>query len=202
MIPADPALATALLLALGVALAAGISDLWTGRIPNLLTYPAIVVGLALWTVTEGWSGLALALAGALVLALPFLLGFLFGGSGGGDVKIMAALGALLSLGPGLVLLVHALAVGALMAIAVLILHGRIGDFVRRMVLTVLYLPLGPRKALGLMLVDGPSSGRGEGGHTAAARKAPGVRFGIAAALGLVWMLMPEGWRLPVAMPGW
>jgi prepilin peptidase CpaA len=76
-------------------------DLRTLRIPNVLTGPAILAGLLLNTLSFGWSGFVGSLAGC-ALAIGLLFGpFALGGVGGGDVKMMGAVGALL--GPRLVL---------------------------------------------------------------------------------------------------
>ena len=93
-----------------------VSDVRTLRIPNLLTGPAILAGLALNATFAGWSGLHTSLAG-LGLAFAILIGpFAAGGIGAGDVKMMAAVGALL--GPRLVLfsLVLGLALGGVFAV--------------------------------------------------------------------------------------
>lgn len=86
--------------ALLLASAAAFFDLRTGRIPNAVTLPAIALGLLLP------DGSAL---GALTCAaLPLWL-FLRRHLGGGDVKLLVALGALLGARAGLA--VEALAIG-------------------------------------------------------------------------------------------
>ncbi len=71
--------------------AAAVWDLRTRRIPNKLTVPAFVAGLAYQAVFRGWAGLADAgLAFALGFGTLFVL-WLIGGGGGGDVKLMGAL---------------------------------------------------------------------------------------------------------------
>lgn len=82
-------------------LLAALADARTGRIPDALTLPALAFGLVV-----GSPG------GAAVCALPALWLFARGKLGGGDVKLLAALGALL--GPG-ALLVEVLAIGAALA---------------------------------------------------------------------------------------
>ena len=72
---------------------AAVVDVRLHRIPNHLTVPAAVFGLLFHALFfEGW-GIVLSFAGLLVgfglLFLPWLLG----GSGMGDVKLLAALGA-------------------------------------------------------------------------------------------------------------
>lgn len=94
-------------------------DIRHRRIPNWLTLSGLAIGLALRTpaglgsVTMGIIGAFLAFA----LALPL---FAVGGLGGGDVKLLAAVGAFL--GPAqlaLALVVMALAGGVMAAVAVI-----------------------------------------------------------------------------------
>jgi prepilin peptidase CpaA len=71
---------------------AGLLDLTSRRIPNALTVTAVAVGLVL-RVPLGYLAVADGLLGAglaLVLTTPF---FLVGALGGGDVKLLAAVGA-------------------------------------------------------------------------------------------------------------
>jgi len=68
-------------------------DLKTRRIPNALTVTAFAVGIAFHAITSGFSGLGLSLTGFLAGFLPMALLWLIGGGGGGDVKLMGALGA-------------------------------------------------------------------------------------------------------------
>src|SRR5262249_34995119 len=72
------------------------------RISNRLTYPAAALGLAVHAATGGWSGLTASALGLLLGLALFLVPFLLGGMGGGDVKLLAAIGALQ--GPQVVLL--------------------------------------------------------------------------------------------------
>jgi len=80
---------------LAVVATAAVVDLRTGKVPNWLTYPAVVLGLAVWGVAGGWSGLGSSAAGLAVGFVPLLL-FSRTGAGlhGGDVKLMGAVGAL------------------------------------------------------------------------------------------------------------
>jgi len=100
-----------------------ITDLRWRRIPNVLTFPAFGLALAVRIAFQGWAGLGFALGGA-VLA-PLLLSAMHGGKGlgMGDLKLAAAVGALL--GPVLAvtaILISAVA-GGVMAIGLLTARG-------------------------------------------------------------------------------
>lgn len=96
-------------------------DVREHRLPNALTVGAFVAALVL-RIPEGLDAVGAGLAGAgigFALALPF---FLVGGLGGGDVKLLTAMGAFL--GPHRIwfaLLVMAL-VGGVMAVVVIAKH--------------------------------------------------------------------------------
>ena len=72
---------------------AAVSDLRTRRLPNWLTVPTLVAGLLFHTITGGFSGLGMSLAGFATGFGILLVLWLIGGGGGGDVKLMGALGA-------------------------------------------------------------------------------------------------------------
>ena len=74
-------------------IAAMVTDLRSRRIPNWLTVSAFVVGIVFHTVVMGWQGTLFALGGfAVGFGVLFVL-WSIGGGGGGDVKLMGALGA-------------------------------------------------------------------------------------------------------------
>ena len=70
-------------------------DLRHHRIPNAITLPAVVLALCLHLVTNAGQGLLLSLAGMLAAAALVFPGYALGFTGGGDVKLLAAVGALL-----------------------------------------------------------------------------------------------------------
>jgi len=80
--------------AAGWATAGAVWDIGSRRIPNLLSYSGILVGIALRTSVLGWRGLASALAGGAFAGGIFFLLYLVRGMGGGDVKLMTAVGCL------------------------------------------------------------------------------------------------------------
>jgi prepilin peptidase CpaA len=83
------------LLAGGVGIAACIDDLRRRQISNWIPGSAFAGGLVLQTAQHGWRGAGSALLGTLAGAAVFLIFYLLGGMGGGDVKLMAGFGALL-----------------------------------------------------------------------------------------------------------
>jgi prepilin peptidase CpaA len=87
----DMILATALVTVLVVAV---VVDLRSSRIPNWLTFPAMGFALAAHTWLNGVQGTLFSLAGLGAGLGLLLLVYLAGGIGAGDVKLMAAVGAM------------------------------------------------------------------------------------------------------------
>ena len=82
-----------LLCALTIATVGAVKDVRGQRIPNWLTYSGLLAALVVRAGLGGWTGLKGGLAGMLFAGGIFFLLFLLGGMGGGDVKLMAAVGA-------------------------------------------------------------------------------------------------------------
>jgi prepilin peptidase CpaA len=113
------------LLAAAVAGGAACADLRWRRIPNWLTLGSALVGLALNVWLYGAAG-GLTTLGGLALGLALLLPFyVLRAVGAGDVKLLAALGALL--GPQALVSVglYGAVVGGLMSAVILLGRGRL-----------------------------------------------------------------------------
>ena len=82
------------IVALVLGIAAAKLDVSSRQIPNWLTYPSFGIGIALSVWPEFGIGLVNSLVGALVAFLPPFLLFSCGRLGGGDVKLLAAVGSL------------------------------------------------------------------------------------------------------------
>lgn len=96
------------------------TDTRYGLIPNKLTLTALALGLALHAVLGGWAGFIFAAQGvALGLGL-FLIPFLIGGMGAGDVKLLAALGAFIGPSHIFVTFLFSVFLGGVMGLVVLI----------------------------------------------------------------------------------
>ena len=74
------------------AVVAAIFDWRTRRIPNALTVPAIVIGVALWGL-QSWRELGISVVCVIATLAAGLAFQLFGVVGGGDVKLLAAVAA-------------------------------------------------------------------------------------------------------------
>lgn len=82
-------------LAGAVGIAACIDDIRHRRISNWISGSALASGLVLQTIQHGLRGTGSAMLGTVAGASVFLVFYLLGGMGGGDVKLMAGFGALL-----------------------------------------------------------------------------------------------------------
>src|SRR5689334_24657103 len=85
-------------IAIAVGVAAVIDDLARRHIANWIPAAALAGGFGWQIGQNGWQGALTAVAGAAVGFAVFLIFFLLGGMGGGDVKLMAGFGALLGSG--------------------------------------------------------------------------------------------------------
>jgi len=95
-------------------------DLKLRKIPNWLTFSATAAGLAGSFYLFGWDGALVSAKGWLAGMAVFLLPFLMGGMGGGDVKLMGAIGALKGTWFVLETALFTALYGGLMALALLI----------------------------------------------------------------------------------
>lgn len=113
--------------AIAIALLAAVCDARTGRIPNALTIPAVLIGVIAHA-PMGVAGIVMSITGCgLAAHLPWLLYQATNGAGigGGDVKLFAALGALCGPVMGLELELSAFVTLALFAIVRLAFKGRL-----------------------------------------------------------------------------
>ncbi len=98
-----------LVLFLVLVTACGIYDFLSMRVPNCLTVPLIFIGLAYRAWTGDWWG---GFLGALVWFVAGAVMVATGGMGGGDVKLMAAIGAWAGVYGGLLIFAAASLIGA------------------------------------------------------------------------------------------
>ncbi len=114
-----PAAATA------CALIGSVFDVKSRRIPNFITFPAFLFGLALHLALGGWRQLLSSLAAGIICGLVFLVFYLAGGMGAGDVKLILAVGCIAGLSHVAYLLVLTALSGGVMAIVWAVARGRL-----------------------------------------------------------------------------
>jgi prepilin peptidase CpaA len=107
------------------ALVASVFDVKSRRIPNFITMPAFVFGLALHLVLGGWKQLLSAFAAGLICGVVFLLFYIAGGMGAGDVKLIMAVGCIAGLSHIAYLLVLTALCGGVMAIVLALARGKL-----------------------------------------------------------------------------
>jgi len=106
-------------IAIVVGMAAVIDDLARRHIANWIPVAALAGGFGWQIGRSGWQGALTALAGTAVGFAVFLIFYLLGGMGGGDVKLMAGFGALLGAGRLLEAALWTAGIGGIMAVVVL-----------------------------------------------------------------------------------
>lgn len=110
------------------ALCASIGMVWdvrTRRIPNFLTVSFFLLGLLLHLATGGVKAASLALAAGLIGGAIFLIFFIAGGMGAGDVKLMAAVCSIAGFGHLIEIFIATALIGGLFALGLAILRGRL-----------------------------------------------------------------------------
>jgi prepilin peptidase CpaA len=100
-------------------------DVASRRIPNFLTLPALACGLVLHAFLGGWRQAATAALGALLCGFVFLVFYLAGGMGAGDVKLIAAVGCLAGFSRIAPLLVFTGLAGGVMALGLALARGQL-----------------------------------------------------------------------------
>ena len=100
-------------------------DIKSRRIPNMITGPAMLAGLMLHFAIDGWHGLFNSLGAGLLCGVIFLLFYLAGGMGAGDVKLIAAAGCLAGFANVGYLLILTSIAGGVMGILVALLRGKL-----------------------------------------------------------------------------
>lgn len=99
------------------------TDLKSRRIPNWLTVSALAGALVFHLATGGLSGLISSVCGFLTGFGVLLALFLIGGGGGGDVKLMGAVGAWIGAWPTILVFLGSAAFVLLLMIGLLVIKG-------------------------------------------------------------------------------
>jgi len=114
-----------LITAITISSVAAAADIRFRRIPNWLTYSAMLLGVGYHIIVNGTQGFFFG-AGGLFLGLAILIVFyLADGMGAGDVKLMGAVGALLGPKGVFIAFIFTALVGGIYAIILLLLRFRV-----------------------------------------------------------------------------
>ena len=100
---------------------ASAEDLWRRRVSNILTGPALLIGVIAHTALSGWDGAIDSSLGALIGFAVFFVFFLMGGMGGGDVKLIAMIGAFVGWQAVLVTIILSAFCGAISGLTLILL---------------------------------------------------------------------------------
>ena len=103
-----------------------VTDLARGMVYNRVTLPAMFLGLCLGFFQAGWSGLGVAAVGLLIGGGIFLIPFMLRAVGGGDVKMMAGVGALAGAPFALKTALYACLLGGVWALLAMTAKGKLG----------------------------------------------------------------------------
>jgi prepilin peptidase CpaA len=166
------------ILAAAFALTAGITDLRWRRIPNWLTYPAVPIAIFLHGLIAGRHAALESLAGAalgLGILLPLVL---LRSLGGGDWKLVGALGAVFGIHRLLPILLLTLIINGIMAIVLVIFKKRVAETLHNMgrmtVALFSFRAPGPE-----LTIDNPQAAK--------------VPFGVAAAIAVLLYVASQPW---------
>lgn len=109
--------------------AAAVTDYRSGKIYNWLTLPALALGVVVG-LCSGIPTLVAGLQGIALAAVVFVPMFFFGILGGGDVKLLIALGSILGAQGVFILGCITILIAGAGAVVLLFVHRRAGVFVR------------------------------------------------------------------------
>lgn len=117
-------------IALTCAITGAVFDVRSRRIPNFITLPGILLGLLLHLALGGWKQMGMAALAGLICGGLFLIFWLAGGMGAGDVKLMTAVAAIAGMPLVTYLLILTALAGGVMAIGLALWRGRLKDTIR------------------------------------------------------------------------
>jgi prepilin peptidase CpaA len=152
-----------------VGLLGAVTDLRSARIPNRLTYSAMIAGLGLRAAVLGLAGLKSGAASILVAGSLFLLLFVVGAMGGGDMKLMTAVAAWVGSSHVMTLLLAAALAGGVLALGRTIFRNMLGETFQNTIRLVFFRLMSGMQPHPELNVQSPGSQR--------------IPFGVAIALG-------------------
>ena len=149
-------------------------DIRTYRIPNLLTYPTMLIALIYHTISSGFDGFIFSTVGLIVGMGLFSIPFFMGIMGAGDAKLMGAVGAVLGCRGVLNASLFTAVAGGVFALILLFSHYRDFRFVARTVESI------QASLVAKCLIKVPLSEK---------EKKPKLYYGIAIASGTLYVML-------------
>lgn len=137
--------------------AAVVSDLKFRKIPNALTLTAAAAAFAINGIAAGTHGMLFSGAGFAVGVALMLVPFMFGGLGGGDVKLLAAVGAFKGAAFVALTFLGAAAIGGVIALVLAIKRKQLRASLSR-IKTILILLSGRMNPGGVLNKDAGAEG--------------------------------------------
>jgi prepilin peptidase CpaA len=116
-----PAIATA------CAIVGSVFDVKSRRVPNIITFPAFLIGLLLHLGFGGWRQMLSSLAAGVICGLVFLVFYLAGGMGAGDVKLIMAVGCIAGMTHIAYILALTAISGGVMAVGLALVRGKLQE---------------------------------------------------------------------------
>lgn len=115
-----PPAPSALVVLLGLLVVASLTDVTRHKIYNWTTYPGIVAGFVLNFAELGRAGLEASVLGFLLCGGVMLVCFVLFNVGGGDVKLIALMGACLGVQRGIEAMLWTFVLGAVVGVSMLV----------------------------------------------------------------------------------
>ncbi|MFC7063860.1 A24 family peptidase [Halobacillus seohaensis] len=152
-----------------------ITDIRSRKIYNVITLPAVLLGLIIHTIINGWQGLLFSGSGLLVGGGLLFILFVFGAMGAGDVKLLAAIGSLMGTNFVFYTFIYAALIGGLVAFVLLFRKKKLSGFFQQIFFSI-FIFKGERGSLSVSQQPGSET----------------FPYGVAIVLGTVCSYFMEG----------
>jgi prepilin peptidase CpaA len=126
-----------ILLLLSILSISAIIDFRAQKIPNMITFPSMIIALLYHLLTHGIDGLIFSASGLATGIGLLIIPYILGGTGAGDVKLIGAVGAILgSKSVFAAFLLTALVGGVYAVFFILISHKQFEGFFKKQLITL------------------------------------------------------------------
>jgi prepilin peptidase CpaA len=126
-----------------------VTDLRKRKIYNIVTLPAILIGFIYYSFFGGWEGFLFSGKGLIIGLGILLIPYLLGGMGAGDVKLMAAIGALMGTSFVFYSFIYTALIGGTIALVLIVKHRGFWQSVKNIFFNVTFL----RSNLGSIILN-------------------------------------------------